>query len=104
MKKKKKKEKRRGRALQANAVLNSNAFIFPTVYFFFPETAYRSLEEMDAIFAKSNWLSVVSVAAKEPHRYDKHGNLVIAYEDTEEGKYRRSSVRSLDKEGAEAEP
>ncbi|KAK8066730.1 hypothetical protein PG997_013477 [Apiospora hydei] len=27
-----------------------NAFMVPSVYFFYPETAYRSLEEMDAIF------------------------------------------------------
>ena len=56
---------------------------------------------MDAIFAKSNWLSVVSVAAKEPHRYDRHGNMVIAYEDTDVGQRRRSSVQNYnkDKEG-----
>ncbi|KAH7313008.1 general substrate transporter, partial [Rhexocercosporidium sp. MPI-PUGE-AT-0058] len=30
-----------------------NAFIFPVVYFFYPETAYRSLEEMDNIFLKT---------------------------------------------------
>ncbi|EGF98887.1 uncharacterized protein MELLADRAFT_50846 [Melampsora larici-populina 98AG31] len=36
-----------------------NSFIVPSVYFFFPETAYRSLEEIDAIFQKSGWLSVV---------------------------------------------
>lgn len=29
-----------------------NAFIIPVVYFFYPETAYRSLEEMDIIFRK----------------------------------------------------
>ena len=28
-----------------------NAFIIPVVYFFFPETAGRSLEDMDVIFA-----------------------------------------------------
>ncbi|OCB89042.1 general substrate transporter [Sanghuangporus baumii] len=28
-----------------------NAFIFPIVYFFFPETAGRSLEDMDVVFA-----------------------------------------------------
>ena len=31
-----------------------NAFIVPVVFFFFPETAGRSLEEMDLIFARSN--------------------------------------------------
>jgi hypothetical protein len=29
-----------------------NAFIVPCVYFCYPETAYRSLEEMDNIFHK----------------------------------------------------
>ena len=28
-----------------------NAFIIPVVYFFFPETAGRSLEDMDVVFA-----------------------------------------------------
>ena len=28
-----------------------NAFIFPIVYFFFPETSGRSLEDMDVVFA-----------------------------------------------------
>lgn len=37
----------------------TNFLIIPSVYFFFPETAYRSLEEIDEIFAKSGWLSVV---------------------------------------------
>ena len=69
-----------------------NAFIFPTVYFFYPETAYRSLEEMDLIFSKSTWLNVVKVADKEPHRYDKHGNLLIEYTETEEAQRRRSSM------------
>ncbi|KAL2869560.1 general substrate transporter [Aspergillus lucknowensis] len=53
-----------------------NAFIFPTVYFFFPETRYRSLEEMDAIFKKStNIFNAVTYSIKEPYRYDKHGEL-----------------------------
>ena len=28
-----------------------NAFIIPVVYFFFPETSGRSLEDMDVVFA-----------------------------------------------------
>lgn len=70
----------------------SNAFIFPVVYFFFPETRYRSLEEMDAIFAKSGWFSCVPIAAKEPHRFDKNGNLLISYLDTQEHQRRESVV------------
>ncbi|KAI0897746.1 general substrate transporter [Annulohypoxylon nitens] len=67
-----------------------NAFIVPTVYFFFPETAYRSLEEMDSIFHKvhgnQGYFTVVEVAKKEPRRYGKNGELLIAYEETEEHK------------------
>lgn len=62
-----------------------NAFIVPVVYFFYPETAYRSLEEMDSIFHKTKgWFSVVSVARNEPRRYGKHGEVLISYEETEE--------------------
>ena len=57
-----------------------NFFMFPAVYFFFPETRYRSLEEMDEIFKKSSsifdapWISI-----KEPYRYDKHGHIKSEY-------------------------
>jgi sugar porter (SP) family MFS transporter len=61
-----------------------NAFIFPVVYFFYPETAYRSLEEMDAIFRKTkSYFSVVSVARNEPRLYGKHGELLVDYEEAE---------------------
>ncbi|KAK8001505.1 general substrate transporter [Apiospora marii] len=64
-----------------------NAFMVPSVYFFYPETAYRSLEEMDAIFHKvkgwAGYFQVVDVARKEPQRYGKNGELLIAYEETE---------------------
>ncbi|KKZ60965.1 hypothetical protein EMCG_04388 [[Emmonsia] crescens] len=57
-----------------------NAFIFPTVYFFFPETRYRSLEEMDSIFKKStNVFDAVTNSIKEPYRYDKSGQLKPEY-------------------------
>lgn len=57
-----------------------NAFIFPTVYFFFPETRYRSLEEMDDIFKKStNVFNAVTNSIKEPYRYDKHGQIKPEY-------------------------
>jgi hypothetical protein len=74
-----------------------NAFMVPSVYFFFPETAYRSLEEMDEIFHKTtNPFNVVKIAHDMPHRYDKHGELLIAYDETEEarevGQRRRSSI------------
>lgn len=74
-----------------------NAFIFPVVYFFYPETAYRSLEEMDVIFSKvkglSGWWRVVKVAKETPRRYGKNGEVLINYEETDEH-YRRQSVIS----------
>ncbi|KAG5929391.1 hypothetical protein E4U42_006131 [Claviceps africana] len=57
-----------------------NAIIVPSVYFFFPETAYRSLEEMDTIFQKVHgWqgaFQVVHQARIEPRRYGKNGELL----------------------------
>ena len=73
-----------------------NAAMVPSVYFFFPETAGRSLEEMDEIFHKTTGpFDVVKVARELPHRFDKRGNLLIDYQDTEEAREverRRSSV------------
>lgn len=83
-----------------------NFAMVPSVYFFFPETAYRSLEEMDEIFHKTKGFlgtsknGCVTIAKNMPHRYDKKGNLVIAYEDTEEAQMyaerRRSSIVAQD--------
>jgi len=70
-----------------------NAFIVPCVYFFYPETAYRSLEEMDEIFHKSQSIwDTVRVAKEMPHRYDKNGELKISYLDTEEAARRGSAA------------
>ena len=73
-----------------------NAAIVPSVYFFVPETANRSLEEMDEIFHNTTGLfDVVGIANELPHRYGKRGELLIEYEDTEEARdaeRRRSSV------------
>ena len=69
--------------------------------FFYPETAYRSLEEMDSIFHKTRSIfSVVSVAKNEPLRFGKHGELLINYEETEE--HRRRSVVSEKSHGGRA--
>lgn len=80
----------------------SNAFIFPVVFFFYPETAYRSLEEMDTIFHKTkNIFTVVWTAKHEPHRYGKKGEVLIEYEATDEHQRRvsyaerRASVASM---------
>ncbi|KAL1868767.1 hypothetical protein Plec18167_008072 [Paecilomyces lecythidis] len=70
-----------------------NAFIFPVVYFFYPETAYRSLEEMDNIFHKTTSIwNVVKVAEKEPRRYGKNGELLINYAETEDHMRRASHI------------
>lgn len=79
-----------------------NAAIFPCVYFFYPETAYRSLEEMDEIFQEVSGLrgalDVVKVSLKKEHRYGKNGELLIPYEETAQARSvderRRSSVAS----------
>lgn len=65
----------------------------PVVYFFYPETAYRSLEEVDTIYRKTKgWLDIVSIAANEPLRYGKHGEFLIDYEETEEHILRTRSL------------
>ena len=88
--------------MHANFFARSNAFIFPVVYFFYPETAYRSLEEMDTIFHKTTSIwNAVKVAKDEPRRYGKNGELLIAYQDTDEHR-RRSSVVGTDAYGSVA--
>jgi sugar porter (SP) family MFS transporter len=66
-----------------------NAFMVPATYFFYPETAYRSLEEMDNIFHKvdDGWKGVFTVvhqAKAEPRWYGKNGELLVDYQQTEE--------------------
>ncbi|KAF7887521.1 hypothetical protein EAF00_009815 [Botryotinia globosa] len=62
-----------------------NAAMFPAVYFFYPETAFRSLEEMDTIFQKTTgFFDAVSVAKNQPHRYGADGKLLVAPETIEE--------------------
>ncbi|KAL1638429.1 hypothetical protein SLS56_000238 [Neofusicoccum ribis] len=83
-----------------------NAFIIPVTYYFYPETAYRSLEEMDTIFHKTTSVfDVVRVARDEPRRYGKNGELLIDYNDTEEAAAhaegrRRSSAGAAGGSGA----
>ncbi|KAL4972732.1 general substrate transporter [Aspergillus desertorum] len=70
-----------------------NAFIFPITYFFYPETAYRSLEEMDRIFRKTKSIfSLVRTAEEEPHMYGKHGELMRQLSDAEDEAVRRASI------------
>jgi hypothetical protein len=77
-------------------MLGRNAFIIPCVYFFYPETSYRSLEEMDSIFLKcksglKGWFDIVRVAREEPKRFGKNGELLINYNETQEHMYRTHS-------------
>ncbi|KAL7274385.1 hypothetical protein RUND412_002713 [Rhizina undulata] len=64
-----------------------NFFICPVVYLFYPETAYRSLEEMDGIFHKtaSVW-DVVGVAEREPRKHGRRGELLLDAETVKEGR------------------
>ncbi|MCJ1398594.1 hypothetical protein MMC11_001794 [Xylographa trunciseda] len=77
-----------------------NAVIVPVVYFCYPETAYRSLEEMDTIFRKTTgWFDVVKTAKKEPHWHGKNGELILNLVDPDV--HRGTSVLSA-KTGATA--
>ncbi|ORY08357.1 and other transporter-domain-containing protein [Clohesyomyces aquaticus] len=63
----------------------TNLAIVPLVYFLYPETAYRSLEEVDMLFhiasqTPNPWLGVVKIAAKEPLWYGRKGEVEGDYE------------------------
>ena len=67
-----------------------NFFIIPVIYFFYPETGFRSLEEVDVIFYNANqqpkpWFNVRKIAANEPLWYNKGNSSGEAfnYEETE---------------------
>ncbi|KAI3113451.1 hypothetical protein CBS147333_2889 [Penicillium roqueforti] len=71
-----------------------NALCVPTIYFFFPETAGRSLEEIDEIFLASNSIfDTVNVAKGLP----KHEHRELYAE--EEGKESSSQVAHIDDMG-----
>lgn len=54
-----------------------NAASAPLIYFCYPETACRSLEEMDLIFAKSEGVySAVKHAKSEPRHYGRRGEVL----------------------------
>lgn len=63
------------------------------VYFFFPETTSRSLEEMDRIFHKSQSIfDVVGIARNEPHMYGPNGELLRTLDDVEDEAVRRAAA------------
>jgi len=56
-----------------------NFAIVPVVYYFYPETGFRSLEEIDVIFynasqAPKPWLNVVKIAADQPLWHNEKGS------------------------------
>ena len=62
----------------------TNFVIVPIIYFFYPETGSRSLEEVDVLFKaageKGNaWFQVVKVAKQEPRWFDKNGEPTESY-------------------------
>ncbi|KAH7115921.1 hypothetical protein B0J11DRAFT_113492 [Dendryphion nanum] len=66
----------------------TNFAIVPLIYFFYPETAYRSLEEVDVLFhlaaqTPNPWLSVVRIAKETPLWFGRKGENPFIYEKSE---------------------
>lgn len=66
----------------------TNAVIAPAVYFFFPEAAYRTLEEIDVIFHAASlsnrpWRTVVRDSREAPLWYGRDGRAEFDYEASE---------------------
>jgi hypothetical protein len=64
-----------------------NFVIVPSIYFFYPETGSRSLEEIDLIFESATtegnpWFSAVRIAKQEPRWFDVGGEKTEAYSST----------------------
>ena len=63
----------------------TNFCIVPIIYFFYPETGSRSLEEVDVVFktagekAGNPWLQVVREARDVPRWFDKNGEPTDSY-------------------------
>lgn len=62
----------------------TNFLIVPTIYFLYPDTGSRSLEEVDVLFKAANdkgnsWFQVVRVAKEEPRWFDKNGDPTDSY-------------------------
>ncbi|KAJ4372952.1 hypothetical protein N0V83_003243 [Neocucurbitaria cava] len=63
----------------------TNFAIIPLVYFFYPETAFRSLEEVDVIFQLANdapgnpWLNAVKISKSEPLWFGQRGEKGFNY-------------------------
>ncbi len=61
---------------------------------------------MDSIFRKchgtAGWFTIVKIARDEPRRYGTNGELLIAYDETEDHQQRQASVVSGTDMGGEA--
>ena len=85
-----------------------NFCIVPTIYFFYPETGGRSLEEVDIVFKAAHdkgnpWFSVVRAAKEEPKWFDKNGDPTDSYggsEGSEKDDEEKRSSTSESPEGA----
>lgn len=77
----------------------------PLVYFFYPETGCRSLEEVDVLFhhatqAGKPWTSVVKVAKREPLWYGRDGEEPFMYEESDWHKHAVNSRSSDEGHGS----
>lgn len=86
-----------------------NAAIIPSVWWFFPETSKRSLEEIDLYFAKADaeGINPVTMAKKMPRHYgaelDQELTQYLGGDDAEAAR-RRSSLRATSQAGTEGAP
>jgi len=77
-----------------------NAAMFVATWFIFPETAGRSLEEMDAIFEQAsvwNPYDVVRIEKRTPRRYDTKGRLLVLDDNNAENGYGHSDEKHGEK-------
>lgn len=79
-----------------------NAIAIPIVYLYYPETAYRTLEEVDVFFhsannEKSPYRAVVHISQETPLWYGRDGNIDFDYEasDWHARRQRKGSRRHL---------
>lgn len=66
----------------------SNFLAVPLIYYLYPETGFRSLEEVDVLFHAASqqpnpWLNVRKLFANEPLWYSKDGEESFDYEGSE---------------------
>lgn len=66
----------------------TNFVIVPLVYFYYPETAYRCLEEVDVLFSLASespkpWTDVVKISRNEPLWYGRNGAAPFDYSESD---------------------